>query len=319
MNVLFWGSSFLSIPFLNLLTEIKDIKISAVITSPDKPKGRGLKLQPTEVKKFALEKNLSVLCPQKIEEKNFFNQIKSLNPELSIVVSYGKIFTQEIIDLHKIGMLNIHFSLLPKYRGAAPIQWCLINGEKTTGISIFWVEKELDAGKIFMQKEVGISIEDNYYTLLEKLLNISLEMLRDIIFKLSKNEIIKIPQEGEITYAPLIKKEISKINWQLDAGKIHNLVRALVRWPKATASLKLKDKTISVKIIQTSLINTKKINIKNFLPGEIVEIEKDGIIVVACGAETFIKILKIQPENKKVLNAKEFVCGYRVDKNDYFL
>lgn len=318
MNILFWGSSFLSVPFLNLLTEIKDVKVSAVITSPDKPKGRGLKLQPTEVKKFALEKNLFVLSPERIDEENFFKQIKSLNPELSIVVSYGKIFTQEIIDLHKIGMLNVHFSLLPKYRGAAPIQWCLINGEKTTGVSIFWVEKELDAGKIFMQKEVEVSVEDNYYSLSEKLLNLSLEMLKETILKILKNDIVRIPQKGEITYAPLIKKEIAKINWNLNSDKIHNLVRALIHWPKASTCLKLKNKIINLKIIQTSLLNTTKTNIKNLQPGRIAEFEKDAIVVV-CGGRTFVKILKIQPENKKVLNAKEFICGYRVDKNDYFL
>lgn len=318
MNVLFWGSSSVSVPFLSLLTEIKDIKILAVITSPDKPKGRGLKLQPTEVKKFALKKNLHILCPQKVNDKKFFEQIKSLNPEVSIVVSYGKIFTQEIIDLHKIGMLNVHFSLLPKYRGAAPIQWCLINGEEITGASVFWIERELDTGKIFMQKKVEVSLDDNYYTLSEKLINISLDMLKEIISKILKKEIIRIPQRGEISYAPMIKKEMGKISWDINAFNIHNLVRALIHWPKAYTCLKLNNKMLNLKIIQTSLVDNARVERKNFQPGQIVKIEDDGI-TVSCGENTFIKILKLQPENRNVITAKEFVCGYKLNQSSYFV
>jgi methionyl-tRNA formyltransferase len=317
MNILFWSSSSLSIPFLKLLKEIKEINIVSVITTPDKPQGRGLKIKPSEVRRYAEENKIPIFAPQNLQENEFIDSLKILNPDLSIVMSYGKIISKKIIEIHKIGMLNIHFSLLPKYRGAAPIQWCLINGEKNTGVTIFWINEVLDTGEIFVQKEVGVSLYDNYYTLSEKLVSVGCELLKDTVFKILSGKIIKFPQVGEPSYAPLIKKELGKIDWSKTAFEIHNLIRALVYWPKAYTSVKIDNKLINLKIIESYLVENKFLCDTSTV-GEVVRLDESGIVVL-CGGKSFLKILKLQPENRKILSAKEFICGYRIKKNDRFL
>lgn len=316
MEITFWGSSELSIPFLEELLKNENIKVKYVITSPDKPAGRGLKIKPSLVKSFSEENKLKVLTPTCLESDELIEIMKDI--PLSIVVSYGKIIPQKIIELHKIGMLNIHFSLLPKYRGAAPIQWCLINGEQKTGVTIFWLDSGLDTGDIFLQAEEKVTIEDDFYTLSQKLITLGKKLLLDAINRILSNKIIKLPQEGKATYAPLITKEMGIINWALSSYEIHNLVRALVHWPKASTKIEIGEKLLNVKILQTMPFNGD-LSIKDNLPcGSIVDITKDWILVL-CAKNTTIKILKLQPENRNPLTAQQFVCGYRVKKFDRFL
>lgn len=315
MNILFWGSSELSIPFLEDLLNNKSIKIKYVITQPDKPAGRGLKIKSSIVKFFSEKNDLKVLTPFSLEPSEFLDIIEDVS--ISIVVSYGKIIPQKIIDMHKLGMLNIHFSLLPKYRGAAPIQWCLINGEQITGVTIFWLDSNLDTGDIFLQAEEKVTIDDDFYTLSQRLIKIGRKLLSETIDKILSNQIIRIPQKGEVTYAPLITKKDAVINWSLTSFQIHNLVRALVHWPKASSKIKISDKVLNVKILKTLPLYEKFE--KEKLPyGSIIDITKDEILVL-CADNTILKILKLQPENKKPLTAREFVCGYRVKKFDKFL
>lgn len=320
MNILFWGNSELSVPFLELVsTEYKNL-IKAVITIPDKPQGRGMKITPSAVKLVAQKLKLNIIETDDIKNQHFVSLIQSFNPQLSIVVSYGKIIPAEVINLHKIGMLNIHFSLLPKYRGAAPIQWTLYNGEKETGVTIFWLDTGMDTGDIFVQDKIEILLNDNYYTLSEKLVKLGCEMLKNVIKKIFNSEIVKIPQQGVPSYAPLIKKEEGKINWSYSAKKIHDLVRAFVHWPKAYSMLHLScGKTLSVKILETDVVNyTFCGNSYDIKYGTIIDVQKDYMIVY-CGEGTLLKILKLQPENKKILTAKEFICGYRVKRFDNFV
>lgn len=322
MKTIFWGSSEISLPFLKLLFEHSYIKLNLVITTPDKPKDRGLKLKPSVVKVFANENKINCLTPSQINNDEFYNTISSFFPDLSVVVSYGKVIPTNIINLHKIGMLNIHFSLLPKYRGAAPIQWALINGERETGVTIFWINDGIDTGEIFLQEKVLIYQEDDYYSLSERLINVGCKLLNYAIKNIIDGKITKINQSGETTYAPLIKKEQGRINWYEAAEKIHNKVRAFVHWPKAYTTLKVSttNKIIEVKILKTQLVSSNEFigSYKNFEPGNITKINKN-YLVVKCGKETFLKILKIQPENKKELLVKDFICGYRVKEFDKFI
>ena len=317
MNILFWGSSELSVPFLKLLIN-KKLKISAVITSSDKPQGRGLKVLPTPVKLIAQEYNINVLT----EKEMSCETIKNFSPELSIVVSFGKVIPKDIIDLHKIGILNIHFSLLPKYRGAAPIQWTLLNGEKETGVTIFWIDEGIDTGDIFVQEKINVEENDDYYSLSEKLVKLGCVLLEDVIEKIMKGDIVRIKQQGIPTYAPLIKKEYAQISWDKTSYEIHNLVRAFVHWPKASTRLCLSSgEIINVKILQTKIVEleqTKTSLIQDKPSGSIIAIDKKEI-VVCCGKNTLIAILKIQPENRNVLTAEQFVCGYRIKLFDRFL
>ncbi len=322
MNTIFWGSSELSLPFLKLLFENNYIRLNLVITTPDKPQGRGLKLKPSIVKVFADENKISCLTPSQINNNEFYNTISSYAPDLSVVVSYGKIIPTNIINLHKIGMLNVHFSLLPNYRGSAPIQWTLLNGEKETGVTVFWISDGIDTGEIFLQEKVLISQEDDYYSLSERLINVGCKLLNYAIKNIIDGKIIRINQNGQTTYAPIIKKEQGKIDWYEPAEKIHNKVRAFVDWPKAYTTLKISttNKIIEVKILKTQLLNSDEVigSNENFEPGSIMKVSKNCLIV-KCGKETFLKILKIQPENKRELLIKDFICGYRVKEFDKFI
>lgn len=321
MNVLFWGSSYLSVPFLELLVNL-GLKISAVVTVSDKPQGRGLKILPTPVKLVAEKYNIPILTEKDITSQKI---VQSFCPELSIVVSFGKIIPKDIINLHKIGMLNIHFSLLPKYRGAAPIQWTLLNGEKETGVTIFWLDEKLDTGDMFIQNKINVYEKDDYYSLSEKLVNLGVKLLQQVIEEIQKGSIVRIKQQGEPSYAPTIKKFQAQICWDSPAEEIHNKVRAFVHWPKATSKLFLSTsgETINIKILQTELIKTEENKrlkqFNNNIPfGSIVDIKKDKIIV-SCAENTFLSILKLQPENKNVITAEQFICGYRVKLFDRFL
>ncbi len=315
LNTIFWGSSDLSIPFLDLLREKKEIQLKKVITQPAKPKGRGLKFSSTVVEIFSKRFGIEVLSPQDINSSEFLKEIKEINPDISLIVSYGKILPKVILDLHKIGVLNVHFSFLPKYRGAAPIQWSLINGEKHSGVTVFWVNEKLDEGKIFLQERINIEYEDNYLTLSKKLVKVGIYLCGICINRILNNQIIKEEQIGQASYAPVIKKDLAIIDWKKDNMQIHNLVRGIVLWPKATTKLKTKEKFISLKILKTSIINQRcELFYKE---GSIIKIEKDGIIV-KCANNTLIKILTVQPENKKEMTVKEFLCGYKVSVGDIF-
>lgn len=316
MDITFWGSSELALPFLEELLNNKNINVKYVITCPDKPSGRGLKIKPSLVKCFSEKNNLKVITPINLDSNELIELIDGIS--LGIVVSYGKIIPKRIIDMHKIGMLNIHFSLLPKYRGAAPIQWSLINGEQVTGVTIFWIDSNLDTGDIFLQKEQKITIDDNFYTLSQKLVEVGKKLLSEAINKILSNEIIRIPQKGDATYAPLITKEHGVINWSLSSFQIHNLVRAIVHWPKASSKIKIGDKLLNIKILQTFPLDMKFCVEKNLPCGSIVDITKDGIFVL-CAQNSILKILKVQPENRNPLTVQQFLCGYRVKKFDRFL
>lgn len=323
MNVIFWGSNELSLPFLKHLCNNNFVKLNSVITIPDKPQDRGLKLKPSLVKIFAKENSIKCLTPDRLDDKEFFRTLEGMSPDVSFVVSYGKIIPQNIIQLHKIGMLNIHFSLLPKYRGAAPIQWALLNGEKETGVTIFWIDKNLDTGDIFLQEKVSVSIDDDYYILSKKLIDLGLKLLDCAINNLINNNILRVKQQGTPTYCYLIKKEHGRINWNDTAEKIHNKVRAFVHWPKAYTQLQIfsLNKVINVKILKTQIFNNEEFKLKlneQVQYGNIVKIYKDFLLVY-CGEQTYLKILKIQPENRKELNIKDFVCGYRIKEFDRFI
>lgn len=318
MNILFWGSSYVSVPFLEQLYNNSNIKIISVVTIPDKPQGRGYKILPSAVKILAERLNINIIETDNIKDERFYNIIKNLSPDLGVVVSYGKIIPKQIIQLHRIGVINIHFSLLPKYRGAAPVYWTLLNGDKETGVTIFWLDEGMDTGDIFLQKKIDVSIDDNYDTLTNKLVNIGCGVINEVVNQIKENKIIKIPQSGEPSYAPMVKKTQAKINWQQTADKIHNLVRAFVRWPKASTTLQCKNgKSFNVKIIQTEW-NENFSSCISSTEGSIVEIHNDYLIV-QCGGYTYIKVLKIQPENRDVLTIRQFLNGYKVQQYDKFV
>jgi methionyl-tRNA formyltransferase len=299
MKVIFFGTPEFAIPSLKILYD-NGYEISAVVTVPDKEKGRGLKPEPSPVKKFALSLGLKVLEPVNLKDENFINQLKEINPDLGVVVAY-RILPREVYSLPKYGTFNLHASLLPKYRGAAPIQWAIINGEKVTGVTTFFLHDKVDTGNIILQREVQIDDEDNFQTLHDKLSQIGSDLVLETVKLIETgNYELKSQDDSLATLAPKITKEICQINWDQSAIKIHNLIRGLS--PVPGAFTKLGDKMI--KIFRSKLIDENSEND----PG-LIEIKEDEILVNT--ADKKLSILELQPESRKKMSAKEFLLGYK--------
>jgi len=209
--------------------------VLAVVTQPDRPRGRGQKITFSPVKEKAIEHDLPLEQPEKVKgNRNFIARLKSLEPDLIVVVAYGKILPREILEIPKHGCINVHASLLPKYRGAAPIQWALLNGEKETGVTIMKVDERLDTGDIILQDKVKIGEEDDALSLTKKLFDRGGELLLRALSQIEERRIKFFPQEeAKATNAPAITKESGEIDWRRSAAEIHNRVRALVPWPAA--------------------------------------------------------------------------------------
>lgn len=308
MKIIFFGTPDFAIPSLKILIE-NNYDIVAVVTVPDKAKGRGLKLEPSPIKKFALENNLRVLQPEKLKDQDFQNQLRGLNPELGIVVAY-RILPVEVFTIPKYGTFNLHASLLPKYRGAAPIQWALINGEKVTGVTTFFLQEKVDTGNIILQREVLIDEEDNFQTLHDKLAKVGAELVLETVKRIEeKNYQVQPQNDLEATLAPKITKELCRINWNQKAYNIHNLVRGLSPIPGAFTLLGNK----IFKIYRTKVLDKDA----SQQPGKII-IEDDSLLVNT--NDKLISILEIQPESKKRMSSKEFLLGYRglIEKHSQF-
>ena len=304
-GIVFFGTPDFAVPTLKSLIANNE-NILLIITQPDKPKGRGKNIQPPAVKEIAIRQGLRVLQPEKIRDDNFIETLKKLNPEIAIVVAYGKIIPREILEIPALGCINLHASLLPKYRGAAPIQWALIKGEKVTGVTTMLIDEGLDTGPILLQKEVPIDDDDNAQSLSEKLAVIGADLVLETVDKMRKGLITPTPQTGEIVYAPLLKKEDGRINWQKSAIEIFNLIRGTYPWPCAYCYFKKE----RLKIIKAQPLEEKA------PPGLIIKAKDELIIGTGLGT---IKILLIQPEGKKIMTAKEFICGRKINEGvDYF-
>ncbi len=306
-RIIFMGSPEFAIPSLESLYEKEDV--IAVVTQPDKPKGRGLKKSPCPVKAWALSKNLKILDPPKIKNLEFINTIKSLKPDLIVVCAYGKILPKEILEIPKFGCWNIHASLLPKYRGASPINWAILEGEKETGITIMIMEEGLDTGPILLQKKIDISEKDTAITLAQKLSLLGKEAILEAIDLHKKGLLKPTPQpEDGISYAPIIKKEDGFFTFEEPADLIERKVRAFLPWP--VAHTYFKNKLLKVFSAEAVDLTHDKI------PGTILKINKEGILVTASKGAILLK--EVQLEGKKKMSAYEFACGRRLKKGDLF-
>ncbi|MGB9664992.1 MAG: methionyl-tRNA formyltransferase [Ignavibacteria bacterium] len=299
MKIIFFGTPEFAVPSLNILLE-NGFEISAVITVPDKEKGRGLKPEPSPIKKFALSKGLKILQPEKLKDEAFLHQLIELNPDIGVVVAY-RILPREVYTLPKFGTFNLHASLLPKYRGAAPIQWALINGEKVTGVTTFFLQDKVDTGNIILQREVLIDDEDNFQTLHDKLAKIGSDLVLETVklIETGKYE-LKAQDDSQATFAPKITKEICMIDWKLEAIKIHNLIRGLSPVPAAFTHLGNK----LIKIFKSKIIDESADK-----ESGIIEIRDNEILVNT--ADKKISIIELQPESRKRMSAKEFLLGYK--------
>jgi len=303
MRILFFGSDIFGLPSLEILK--RNYQIIGVVTTTDKPKGRGLKILPTPVKEWAIMNGIDVFQPEVFDE-NFLKKIEKLSPDLIVLISYGKILPSSLINIPKIASINVHPSLLPKYRGPAPIEWALINGETKTGVTIIKMDEKIDTGEIIIQKEVEILPIDNAITLKNKLSQIASDVLIEGIEIIKKNG-KTYPQKGTPSYAPKLKKEDGLIKWEKPSEKIHNLVRGVIIWPTAYTYIITNSTKKLIKIYKTEIGK----NEGNFgTPGEIIKIEENEYIEVACGKGT-LRIKELQMEGRNRMNVSQFLCGFK--------
>ncbi|MEW6067263.1 MAG: methionyl-tRNA formyltransferase [Nitrospirota bacterium] len=304
MRVIFFGTPEFAIPSLAALLEAGE-DVLAVVSQPDKRKGRGKALSPTSVKEFAINRGIIVLQPANIKDKLFINEVSNLKPEVIVVVAYGKILPAQILRLPEYGCINVHASLLPKYRGASPIQWALINGEQKTGITTMLMDEGLDTGDILLQKETEIYDDDNAYTLSKRLAELGASVLIKTIKGVKSRNIKPLPQIGDPSYAPILKKEDGRIEWSKTAREIFNFIRGMYPWPCAHCYLnKGRLKIIKVRVIEGSGVPRR--------------VEKTGEEIIVGTGGGLISIIELQPEGKKPMSARAFLQGRRIKEGAFF-
>lgn len=298
MDIVFMGTPEFAVPCLVRLIE-DGHNIKGVFTQPDKPKGRGHKMQFPPVKEYALDADIPVYQPLKMRDGEALAILEDLNPELIIVVAYGKILPAEILNFPRYGCINIHASVLPSYRGAAPIQWCVLNGESMSGVTAMQMDVGLDTGDMLLTKTVSIGENETAGELHDKLSVLGADVLSETIDLLLEGKLEPVKQNDELSnYAPMLSKELCPIDWNEPADKVHNKVRGLSPWPVATTKWDEKN----VKIHKT-IVSDKY----NGVPGEVLV--SDNNLIVACGDSTAIEILTLQLEGKKAMSASDFLRG----------
>lgn len=309
MNIIFLGSSQFGEQSLRALIA-NGHKISCVITQPDRAKGRGLAISSTLIKETAEELGLKVFQPPSVNSPVAIKSLKDLNPDLFVIIAYGQLLSQHVLDIPKIMSINAHASLLPKYRGAAPINWAVIKGEKATGVSIMKVVKKMDAGPIILQKEIAISQDDTAITLEAKLSRLAASGLMESLAMIEQNNYKLVPQDAKkASLAPKLKKTDGEIDWNKSAGEIFDLIRGCVGWPGAFTHYKGKLLKIhKAKIGEVSECQSLRVS------GEILGVSGDGI-VVACGKGS-LAIEELQIEGKRAMMAAEFIAGHKISAGE---
>lgn len=297
------GTAELSCASLEKLAADARFKIFAVVTQPDKPKGRDLKLTPSPVKVVAQKLDLPVLQPLKARDEKFIAELRELKPDLMVVVAYGQILPQALLDVPSHGCLNVHTSLLPKYRGAAPIQWAIADGNAETGVTIMKMDAGLDTGPVLATRRTPIQAADDSQILHDRLAQLGAELLVETIPAYVAGKIQPQPQPAEgSTYAAKIKKEDGKIDWNLPAEKIWHRLRAFTPWPGAFTFFQVETKPQLLKIWKAEVVE------RSGQAGEVLAADKTGI-VVGCG-QGALRILELQREGGKRLTAEQFLAGF---------
>ncbi len=286
-------------------------EILAVVTNPDKPKGRGMKMMESPVKQYAVEKGLKIYQPEKVKDNTqFIEEMKELKPDIICVVAYGKILPKEILEIPSKGCINVHGSLLPKYRGAAPIQWAIINGEKTTGVTTMYMDIGMDTGDMILKKETAIGENETTGELWERLAKIGAELLVETLQKIEDGTAPRIPQGEQFTMAPMLNKEMSKIDWEnKSAEQIKNLVRGLN--PIMGTYSYINEKKVKFWKVETAKELPNNKNIENCENGTVIySNSKDGLYIKA--KDGIIKVIEIQGENAKRMNVNDFLRGNEI-------
>jgi methionyl-tRNA formyltransferase len=305
LRVVFFGTAELACASLQVLATDPRFEVVVVVTQPDKPRGRDLQVQPSAVKAAALSLKLPVLQPKRARDPQFIDEIRALTPDVGVVVAYGQILPQALLDLPKQGFVNVHTSLLPKHRGAAPIQASILAGDAETGVTIMKMDAGLDTGPILTQRTTPISNEDNSQTLHDRLATIGAELLIETLPRFVHGEITPRLQPEGATYAAKIEKAHGQINWNEPAAVIERKIRAFTPWPGAYTYIDVGGKARLLKIWKTAL-EEKRAAPETIFAG-------DRELVVACG-EQALRLLEVQMEGRKRMTVQEFLSGQIVTR-----
>lgn len=308
------GTPDFAVESLRVLVE-NNYNVVGVVTMPDKPAGRGHKIQYSAVKKYTIEHDLHLLQPEKLKDESFVAELKALNADLQIVVAF-RMLPEIVWDMPRLGTFNLHGSLLPMYRGAAPINWAIINGEKETGVTTFFLTHEIDTGKVILREKTPISESDNAGTVHDRLMVIGGELVKKTVDLIIEGNVNSTPQsemfgkETDLKEAPKIFKETCRIDWNKSAQNIHNHIRGLSPYPASWTELQVEDKEASIiKVFKSSYSEESH----NFLSGTIITDNKTKFSV-AC-ADGFIHIEQLQLPGKKAMLTEELLRGYKIPEN----
>lgn len=309
MRIVFMGTPAFAVPTLEKLVEAGH-EVVAVYTQPDRPRGRGKQIEFSPVKQFALSQGLRIEQPHAIRDARVVEEIERLRPEAIVVVAYGKILPRAVLDIPRFGCLNVHASLLPKYRGAAPIHWAIIRGETMTGVSIMRMNEGLDTGPVLKTCETPISKTDTMGMIHDVLKECGALALVETLAELQAGKTDAFTQDDELSsYAPLLTRQTERIDWTQSAADIHNMVRGLNPWPGAYTHFGGKQ----VKIWRTEIVDVPSSDTE---PGSISRIWDEAVLVqTGCG---IIALQELQPESKRRMPAKDFIAGYRVQAGEVF-
>ena len=299
MRIVFMGTPDFAVASLEKLI-YSGCEIAAVVTQPDRPRGRGKKLTPPPVKERALEAGLRVLQPERVKDSGFIEALKALSPDIIIVVAYGQILPEEIINLPAMGCINVHASLLPKYRGAAPINWCIINGESRTGVTTMYMDKGMDTGDILLQRETEIGEDETAGELHDRLAVLGADLLLETLEGIQRKEVERKAQDhSAATYAPQLDRETGRVDWNSDAKSIYNLIRGTNPWPGCYTVYKGE----RMKLWEAKVLEQKS----RGTAGKVLEAGHGGMLVQA-GSGTLL-VTKIQMPSSRVMTVDEYLRG----------
>ncbi|WP_346354548.1 methionyl-tRNA formyltransferase [Azotosporobacter soli] len=303
-RVVFMGTPDFAVPCLDILVK-EGYEIVAVVTQPDRPRGRGQKVTFSPVKEAALMHGLEILQPKKIREPEALESLMALQPDIMVVVAYGQILPKTLLDLPKWGCINVHASLLPKYRGAAPIHWAIMEGETLSGVTTMHMDVGMDTGDMILREELSIDPDMTTGELHDALQAMGAKLLSKTLCLLLDGKAPRLPQGENATYASMLKRDMERLDWTLSAQQLHNRVRGLNPWPGAYTTFQNKN----LKVWRTKQIDSALTELGG-QPGEVLAMTENGFWLAT--GQGVLELLEVQPESKRRMTAKEFATGYQV-------
>jgi methionyl-tRNA formyltransferase len=310
LRIAFCGTPAFAVPPLERLIAERDFEIAGVVTQPDRPRGRGREIQSSPVKQTAVAAGIPVYQPEKIKSDEAYEHLKRLAPDAVVIIAYGQIVSQRLIDIPRLGWINVHGSLLPKYRGAAPIHWAIVNGERRTGLTTMRIDAGLDTGPMLLKYETEIGADETAPDLTVRLAEAGGPLVVETLRRLDRGEVAPVAQDNsQATFAPILKKDDGRIDWSLSAYKTYNRIRGMQPWPGAFTTFRGKNCRIwghPLKPISAG-----------GMPGVLLPTREDGLLVI-CGGSTVLRVEQVQLQGRNRVTDREFVSGARLEPGERF-